>query len=160
MSVRGAGGAVLGCVLGASALLPGCSGNGAVSGAANARRASAPTSMAAPGTPETSPSSAPATAPPSEASTTVAPTITIPPAPPTSPAPVAAPRVVPPVVALRSTTTVVVPLRPPPSAVPGANGRVTAVGDSVMIDAAPALRVDIPGIDVNAAVSRQWSSGS
>jgi hypothetical protein len=40
-----------------------------------------------------------------------------------------------------------------------AAGPVTAVGDSVMIDATPDLQQDIPGIDVNAAVSRQWADG-
>jgi hypothetical protein len=38
-------------------------------------------------------------------------------------------------------------------------GHVTAIGDSVMLDAAPALEADIPGIDVEAAVSRQWYAG-
>jgi hypothetical protein len=36
---------------------------------------------------------------------------------------------------------------------------VTAIGDSVMIDAQPALEADISGIDVQAAVSRQWDTG-
>ena len=38
-------------------------------------------------------------------------------------------------------------------------GHVTAIGDSVMIDAQPNLEADIPGIDVEAAVSRQWDDG-
>jgi hypothetical protein len=38
-------------------------------------------------------------------------------------------------------------------------GHVTSIGDSVMLDAAPALQADIPGIDVEAAVSRQWYEG-
>ena len=38
-------------------------------------------------------------------------------------------------------------------------GHVTAIGDSVMLDAQPALEADIPGIDVEAAVSRQWDTG-
>jgi hypothetical protein len=38
-------------------------------------------------------------------------------------------------------------------------GHVTSIGDSVMIDAQPALESDIPGIDVEAAVSRQWDDG-
>jgi lysophospholipase L1-like esterase len=37
--------------------------------------------------------------------------------------------------------------------------RVTAIGDSVMLDVQPALEADIPGIDVRATVSRQWDSG-
>jgi hypothetical protein len=37
--------------------------------------------------------------------------------------------------------------------------RVTAIGDSVMLDVAPALAADIPGIVVEAAVSRQWDAG-
>ncbi len=36
---------------------------------------------------------------------------------------------------------------------------VTAVGDSVMIDATTSLQRDVPGISVNAAVSRQWAQG-
>jgi hypothetical protein len=36
---------------------------------------------------------------------------------------------------------------------------VTAVGDSVMLDYQSALETDVPGIDVEAAVSRQWSTG-
>ncbi|MCU1489637.1 MAG: acetyltransferase [Acidimicrobiaceae bacterium] len=39
-------------------------------------------------------------------------------------------------------------------------GRVTAIGDSVMLDYAAALQGDLPGaLDVEAAVSRQWSAG-
>ena len=49
---------------------------------------------------------------------------------------------------------------PLPPASPGFEpGVVTAVGDSVMIDAEGDLQQDIPGIQVNAAVSRQWSDG-
>ena len=47
---------------------------------------------------------------------------------------------------------------PPPG--PGfVAGHVTAVGDSVMLDYQDPLETDIPGINVNAAVSRQWSDG-
>ena len=43
---------------------------------------------------------------------------------------------------------------------PGFNaGQVTAVGDSVMIDYEDPLKTSIPGINVEAAVSRQWSEG-
>ena len=43
---------------------------------------------------------------------------------------------------------------------PGFNtGHVTAVGDSVMLDYQDPLHAAIPGIDVDAAVSRQWSDG-
>ena len=38
-------------------------------------------------------------------------------------------------------------------------GHVTAIGDSVMVDYEADLQADIPGIDVEAAVSRQWSAG-
>jgi hypothetical protein len=38
-------------------------------------------------------------------------------------------------------------------------GHVTAVGDSVMLDYQTSLETDIPGIDVEAAVSRQWGAG-
>jgi hypothetical protein len=43
---------------------------------------------------------------------------------------------------------------------PGFNaGQVTAVGDSVMLDYQDPLQTTIPGINVEAAVSRQWSDG-
>ncbi len=45
---------------------------------------------------------------------------------------------------------------------PGAGfvaGHVTAIGDSVMLDAKPDLIADIPRIDVEAAVSRFWDQG-
>ena len=55
------------------------------------------------------------------------------------------------------TTTTSAPA-PPPG--PGyVAGRVTAVGDSVMLDYQDPLRADIPGVDVEAAVSQQWSTG-
>jgi hypothetical protein len=38
-------------------------------------------------------------------------------------------------------------------------GHVTAVGDSVMLDYQADLQADVPGIDVEAAVSRQWDEG-
>jgi hypothetical protein len=38
-------------------------------------------------------------------------------------------------------------------------GQVTAVGDSVMLDYATPLQHDVPGIHVDAAVSRQWDVG-
>ncbi len=38
-------------------------------------------------------------------------------------------------------------------------GHVTAVGDSVMLDYQIPLESDIPGVDVEAAVSRQWGAG-
>lgn len=47
---------------------------------------------------------------------------------------------------------------PPPG--PGfVAGHVTAVGDSVMLDYQIPLQADVPGIDVEAAVSRQWYTG-
>lgn len=36
---------------------------------------------------------------------------------------------------------------------------MTAIGDSVMVDYSSALAHDLPGINVQAAVSRQWSAG-
>jgi hypothetical protein len=36
---------------------------------------------------------------------------------------------------------------------------VKAIGDSVMLDAEGDLQHDIPGIQINAAVSRQWTDG-
>jgi hypothetical protein len=52
------------------------------------------------------------------------------------------------------------PPPPPPGCAPGfVCGHVTAIGDSVMLDVQPDLQADIPGIDVEAAVSRQWDDG-
>jgi hypothetical protein len=50
------------------------------------------------------------------------------------------------------TTTTVRPLAP-------IVGGVTAVGDSLMIDAGPALRALVPGVDIDAAVSRSALPG-
>ena len=47
---------------------------------------------------------------------------------------------------------------PPPA--PGfVTGHITAVGDSVMLDYQQPLQTDVPGIDVEASVSRQWYTG-
>jgi hypothetical protein len=47
---------------------------------------------------------------------------------------------------------------PPPA--PGFEaGHVTAVGDSVMLDYQDPLETDIPGVNVQAAVSEQWYAG-
>lgn len=43
-----------------------------------------------------------------------------------------------------------------PVSVPGG---VVAVGDSIMIDAQRPLEADVPGITVDAAISRQWAQG-
>jgi hypothetical protein len=59
-------------------------------------------------------------------------------------------------------TSVFGPITSPPLPAPGPGfeeGHVTAVGDSVMLDYQAALESDIPGIDVQAAVSRQWGAG-
>jgi hypothetical protein len=54
-------------------------------------------------------------------------------------------------------TTTTTTTRPPG---PGFNaGQVTAVGDSVMIDYQDPLKTSIPGVNVDASVSRQWSEG-
>jgi len=65
-----------------------------------------------------------------------------------------------------STTTTVPdthgPLTSPPLPAPGPGfvaGQVTAVGDSVMIDYQTALKQNIPGVNVLATVSKQWSQG-
>ena len=55
-----------------------------------------------------------------------------------------------------------VPPKPTPTvaaSAPVQAGSVSAVGDSVMLDAAPYLQQDIAGIAINAAVSRQVSAG-
>jgi hypothetical protein len=55
------------------------------------------------------------------------------------------------------TTTTTTTTRP---AGPGFDvGQVTAIGDSVMLDYQDPLQTSIPGINVNASVSRQWSEG-
>ncbi len=54
------------------------------------------------------------------------------------------------------------PITSPPLPAPGPGfnaGQVTAVGDSVLLDYQALLQQDIPGIDVQAAVSEQWSAG-
>src|SRR6185437_1993835 len=47
----------------------------------------------------------------------------------------------------------------PPAAAGFLPGHVTAVGDSVMLDYQRPLQADIPGVDVEASVSRQWGAG-
>jgi hypothetical protein len=56
-------------------------------------------------------------------------------------------------------TTTSMPPLPGPAGPGFLPGRATAVGDSVMLDYQDPLEAAIPGIDVNAAVSRQWSDG-
>jgi hypothetical protein len=57
-----------------------------------------------------------------------------------------------------TTTTTTTTTLPPPA--PGfVAGHVTAVGDSVMLDYQTPLQTDVPGIDVEASVSRQWYTG-
>lgn len=54
------------------------------------------------------------------------------------------------------------PITSPPLPAPAlgfAEGQVTAVGDSVMLDYQTPLQQAVPGINVEAAVSRQWSDG-
>jgi len=56
-----------------------------------------------------------------------------------------------------SSTVPAVPAAPAP--LPPVPGGVFAVGDSVLIDAQGPLATDIPGIQVDASVSRQWGAG-
>ena len=42
---------------------------------------------------------------------------------------------------------------------PSPMSRVTAVGDSIMVDYQDPLKIDVPGINVDAAVGRQWAEG-
>ena len=59
-----------------------------------------------------------------------------------------------------STTTTSTRAGVPGTAGPGfVAGQVTAVGDSVMLDYQQPLQAAVPGINVDAAVSRQWSDG-
>jgi hypothetical protein len=65
-------------------------------------------------------------------------------------------RTAPPATSIPPTTTT--PTTRPPG--PGFDaGKVTAVGDSVMLDYQDPLQTSIPGIDVSASVSRQWAAG-
>jgi hypothetical protein len=62
-----------------------------------------------------------------------------------------------------STTTTVPPTTTtstlPPPAAGFVAGHVTAMGDSVMLDYQTPLQTDVPGVDVQASVSRQWGAG-
>jgi len=58
-----------------------------------------------------------------------------------------------------TTSTSTAPDVPGPAAPGFVAGQVTAVGDSVMLDYEDPLKAAIPGIDVDAAVSRQWTDG-
>jgi hypothetical protein len=58
----------------------------------------------------------------------------------------------------RTATTTTTSTLPPPG--PGfVADHVTAVGDSVMLDYQDPLKTDVPGIGVDASVSRQWAAG-
>lgn len=99
-------------------------------------------------------------------STTATTSTTVPPpsvAPRTSPAPTttATPKTTTPATAAPSTSSAPTTTLPPLASA-GAGfvaGHVTAVGDSVMLDYQTDLQQDVPGVDVQAAVSRQWSAG-
>ncbi|HTX63296.1 MAG TPA: hypothetical protein VMD28_06630 [Acidimicrobiales bacterium] len=96
----------------------------------------------------TSPSSTTRTT--GSATTTTTPSSTVSPSTTVAPAP---PRVV---------TAHHGPVTEPPLPLPGPGfvpDKVTAVGDSVMLDYAGALAQDIPGVQVTAAVSRWWTTG-
>jgi len=66
-----------------------------------------------------------------------------------------------------TTTSATAPLPAPSCAVPALTapavglvvGRVTAVGDSIMIDLEPYLQADVRGVAFDAYVGQQWSSG-
>jgi hypothetical protein len=62
-----------------------------------------------------------------------------------------------------TTTTTTAPPAPTTTSRPAGPGfvagEVTAVGDSVMLDYRDPLKTSIPGINVDAAVSRSWSDG-
>ncbi len=91
---------------------------------------------------------APTTVAPTTVAPTTAPPVTAPPVPTTAAVPLAAGSHG--------------PITSPPLATPGPGfneGQVTAVGDSVMLDYQGDLQQDIPGVNVQAAVSEQWSAG-
>jgi hypothetical protein len=107
-------------------------------GTARSRPTSTPASTATSTAPTTT------SAPVTTTTTTPAVTSTTAPAPPPAAPPPTGPLTSPPL--------------PPPA--PGfVAGSVTAVGDSVMIDYQDPLQADIPGLNVQAAVSRQWGDG-
>jgi len=95
----------------------------------------------------------PSTAPPTAAAPT---TVASPPPGPSAARPAPSGGVP---VATPPTTTAAPAGGTPPCTAVAVPGGAYAVGDSVMIDAASALQRCVPGIDVNAAVSRQWSTG-
>jgi hypothetical protein len=71
--------------------------------------------------------------------------------------PVRSSKTLPPITAPPTTTTTTTTL---PAPGPGfVAGRVTAIGDSVLIDYQGALQSDIPGVLVTASVGRQWGEG-
>jgi len=82
-------------------------------------------------------------------------TATAAPSPAATPSPTATPRAAPSPTARAAAT----PAPDPPAATADPPGGVTAVGDSVMLGASSALRRDIPSIEVDAVVSRQWDAG-
>ena len=93
------------------------------------------------------------TVPPLSTTTTAPTTTTTPPTLPAVRQPTVSPAPSTPTIAATQPTALPAPVTVHPV------GGVTAVGDSVMLDAAPDLEGDIPGIAVNAAVSRQWAGG-
>jgi hypothetical protein len=82
--------------------------------------------------------------------TTVAPTTV----PPTTVAPTSTTTTVP-----ATTTTTTATTTPGVAAPAPVAGQVTAVGDSIMIDIQPYLQADVPGVQVDGLVSRQFESG-
>ena len=106
-----------------------------------------PSSVMTTTVPPTSPSSTgtPTTLSPSTTAVTPSPAITK--STPNSTAP--------PAITVAPTTTL--PLPPPSGGLVA--GHVTAVGDSVMLDYQADLEADVPGVDAEAAVSRQWATG-
>ena len=67
-------------------------------------------------------------------------------------------RIHPPQSAPRTVQTTTTTTLPPPG--PGfVAGRVTAIGDSVMIDYQDPLQADVPGVVITASVGRQWGEG-
>ena len=103
-------------------------------------------------TPTSHPAHPTTTTPPPTSTTSTA-------APPTTTATQPAPTTTttkPPLTATTPTTALPV-LAPPAGGLIA--GHVTAIGDSVMLDYQADLETDIPGVDVEAAVSRQWSEG-
>ncbi len=141
------GRAVAGAGLALALCLSGCTGTRLATAPSGRRESASP--VAPHVIPPPTPSPPTALAPTTSPTTTTVPV----PAPSTGPPTSAAPTTV--ASGIPSNPTTLLPA-PGSGFIPG---KVTAIGDSVMIDYEDDLEADIPGVVVDAAVSRQWTDG-